>query len=85
MLKLIYHTVEMNNMGATGQFLSPKSDFEHARTYFCLRILGHDRHTDNIYIYIYISHEISIEHHSVGLTSLAQLHNLDDTFFSYVR
>ena len=34
--------------------------------------LDHDRHTD-IYIYIYISREISIEHPSVGLASLAQL------------
>ena len=29
-----------------GQFLLPKNDFEHARTYFRLRILVHDRHTD---------------------------------------
>ena len=35
--------------------------------------LDHDRHTD-IYIYKYISREISIEHPSVGLASLAQLH-----------
>ena len=34
--------------------------------------LDHDRHTD-IYIYKYISREISIEHPSVGLASLAQL------------
>ena len=38
--------------------------------------LTYDRHTDRptyIYIYIYISREISIEHPIVGLASLAQL------------
>ena len=58
----------MNNTGVTGQFLPPKTDFEHACTLFRLRILGHDRHT-------YRHTEISIEHPSVGLTSLAQLVN----------
>ena len=33
------------------------------------------RYVINIYIYIYISREISIEHPSVGLASLAQLEN----------
>ena len=62
--------VEMNNMGVTGRILPPNTDFEHARvwpTLFRLRFLDHDRHT-----HIYISREISIEHPSVGLASLAQ-------------
>ena len=68
----------MNNTGVTGRILPHNTDFEHARvwpTYFRLRFLDHDRHT---YIhtyrptYIYISREISIEHPSVGLASLAQ-------------
>ena len=64
----------MNNMGVTGRILLPNTDFEHARiwpTYFRLRFLDHDRH-----MHIYISREISIEHPSVGLASLAQLHTL---------
>ena len=60
----------MNNTGVTGQFLPPKTDFECAYvippTHFRTRQTY--RH-----IYIYISREISIEHPSVGLASLAQL------------
>ena len=52
MLKLLERNiVETNNTGVTGQFLPPKTDFEHVSTQFRLRILGHDRHTNNIYIY----------------------------------
>ena len=36
------------------------------------QLIWHTRHTD-IYTYVYISREISIEHPSVGLASLAQL------------
>ena len=57
-----------------GRILPPKTDFEHARvwpTQFRLRFLDHDRHTDRR-TDIYISREISIEHPSVGLASLAQ-------------
>ena len=60
----------MNNTGVTGQILPPNTDFEHAHvwpTYFRLRFLDYDRHT-----YIHISREISIEHPSVRLASLAQ-------------
>ena len=60
-----------SNTGVTGRILPTNTDFEHARvwsTYFRLRFLDHDRYTD-----IYISREISIEHPSVGLASLAQL------------
>ena len=74
MLKLLQRIVEINNTGVTGRILPHNTDFEHARvwpTYFRLRFLDHDRHTD-IPTYIYISREISIEHPSVGLASLAQ-------------
>ena len=58
----------MNNTGVT-----PKNDFEHARglrnSAYAVN-LTYDRHTD---IHIYILREISIEHPSVGLASLAQL------------
>ena len=75
MIKLLYKSVvEINNTGVTGQSLPPKNDFEHARglrnSAYAVN-LTYDRHTDSIYIYI--SHEISIEHPSVGLASLAQL------------
>ena len=63
--------IERRGDRTTDLSIYPKTDFEHAHTHFRLRILGHDRHTD---IYIYISREISIEHHSVGLASLAQLY-----------
>ena len=60
-------------MGVTGQSLPPKNDFEHARglrnSAYAVN-LTYDRHT---YRHIYISREISIEHPSVGLASLAQL------------
>ena len=65
----------MNNTGVTGRILPPNTDFVHAP---CLihvipRDLTYDRHMHiYIYIYIYISREISIEHPSVGLASLAQ-------------
>ena len=62
-------------MGVTGQSLPPKNDFEHARG------LRNSAYAVNLtyetyrqHIYIYISREISIEHPSVGLASLAQLH-----------
>ena len=62
----------MNSTGVTGLTAPPK-DFEHARglrnSAYAVN-LTYDRHTDNI---IYISREISIEHPSVGLASLAQL------------
>ena len=70
--------VEINNTGVTGQSLPPKNDFEHARG------LRNSAYTVNLtyetyrhiyiymYIYIHISREISIEHPSVGLASLAQ-------------
>ena len=73
MLKLLERIVEINNTGVTGRILPPNTDFEHARvwpTYFRLRFLNHDRHT---YIPTDIPREISIEHPSVGLASLAQL------------
>ena len=57
-------------MGVTGRILPPNTDFEHARvwpTLFRLRFFG-PRQT-----YRHISREISIEHPSVGLASLAQL------------
>ena len=57
-------------MGVTGRILPPNTDFEHARvwpTYFRLCFLDHDRHTYRH------TREISIEHPSVGLASLAQL------------
>ena len=38
--------------------------------HFVYAFFGHDRHTNR---HTYISHEISIEHPSVGLASLAQL------------
>ena len=67
--------VEINNTGVTGQSLPPKNDFEHARglrnsAYAVNLTYETYRHR---YIYIYISREISIEHPSVGLASLAQL------------
>ena len=43
--------VEINNKGVTGRILPPNTDFEHVRvwpTYFRLRFLDHDRHTDII-------------------------------------
>ena len=60
-------------MGITGRILPPNTDFEQCA---CLihvipRDLTYDRHT---HIYIYIPREISIEHPSVGLASLAQLY-----------
>ena len=65
--------VEINNTGVTGQSLPPKNDFEYARG------LRNSAYAVNLtyetyrHIYIPISREISIEHPSVGLASLAQL------------
>ena len=62
----------MNNTGVTG-LTAKKKDFEHARGPHVIpptQLICHTsdiRHTDNI------SREISIEHPSVGLASLAQL------------
>ena len=67
----------MNNTGVTGRFLTAQN------LTLSMHVFGprdsaytvdltYDRHTD-IPTYIYISPEISIEHPSVGLTSLAQL------------
>ena len=66
-----------HNKGVTGQTLPPKNDLEHARglrdsAYAVNLTYETYRHT-YIHIYIYISREISIEHPSVGLASLAQL------------
>ena len=65
-------------MGVTGQSLPPKNDFEHARglrnSAYAVNLTS-DRHTyihTDIHTDIYISREISIEHPSVGLASLAQ-------------
>ena len=66
----------MNNTGVTG--LTAPKDFEHARgprnSAYAVN-LTYDRHTtyDIPTTYIYISREISIEHPSVGLASLAQI------------
>ena len=63
-------------MGVTGQSLPPKNDFEHARG------LRNSAYAVNLtyetyrHIYIKISREISIEHPSMSLASLAQLHIL---------
>ena len=54
-------------MGVIGQSLPPKNDFEHARGQ-----RNSDYAVNLTYIYTYISREISIEHPSVGLASLAQ-------------
>ena len=72
-IKLLYSVVEINNTGVTGQSLPPQNDFEHARglrnsAYAVNLTYKTYRHT-----YIHISREISIEHPSVGLASLAQL------------
>ena len=59
----------MNNTGVTGQSLPPKNDFEHARG------LRNSAYAVNLTYETYqqhISREISIEHPSVGLASLAQ-------------
>ena len=48
----------MNTMGVTGRILPPNTDFEHARVWFT---------------WFHVTREISIEHPSVGLASLAQL------------
>ena len=61
--------VEINNVGVTGQSLPSKNDFEHARG------LRNSAYAVNLTYETYRqhTHEISIEHPSVGLASLAQL------------
>ena len=65
----------MNNTGVTG-LKPPQKDFEHARgprnSAYAVN-LTYDRHTPTYRQHTYISREISIEHPSVGLASLAQL------------
>ena len=63
----------MNNTGVTGLTAKKKtlSMRVGVRNSAYAVNLTYNRHTDNIYIYI--SREISIEHPSVGLASLAQL------------
>ena len=67
----------MKNTGVTGHFKPPQNDFEHARgplhsayAFWLMTDIPTDRPTDRP---TYISPEISIEHPSVELTSLAQL------------
>ena len=72
--------LEHSRNRVTGQSLPPKNDFEHARglrnsAYAVNLTYETYRHT-YIYIHIYISREISIEHPSVGLASLTQLYCL---------
>ena len=73
----------MNNTGVTS--LTPKKGFEHARgprnSAYTVN-LTYDRHTTYRQ---YISPEISIEHPSVGLASLAQLlfHDWDGSTWKY--
>ena len=90
MIKLLYHVVKINNTGVTGQSLPPKNDFEHARglrnsAYAVNLPYETYRHTYIHIVYIYISREISIEHPSVGLASLAQLVTLNSLLLKHFQ
>ena len=63
----------MNNTGGTGRILPSNTDFEHARLAHVIPPTLFGPRQTHIYTYIHISREISIEHPSVGLASLAQL------------